>query len=800
MIEEKDAALEEKDYIDKVIDLCREIKDESVRKIVIGKNNLSSNLERDLEKLDEDLRVFPIRREKMFYRIVNLAFAYITSKFVSLNFQSTSNCESRIKLSAEHLYSTYDVTDDAVRYIMLNVALGLDASSSFRKNFDVIEGRESFYKDTHEYIEIFRHIQKLKQSDFKTKENITDSDEKLYKLFKKVSFICSLQITDGTEYVDRGSEIMPCRFAVGEKTYNAKYMLVRYSPVNAPERFLFLRSIDEIGNKDGEKALKLNYTDIDANDTSGQTTVFVAEKYKDGDRGRVVVTESLGKFYSYITGDLLRKRHRMSFCNGFDSYKYYGELAASVMDAFEAVVAADDKQYAVVKNYILPVIENNFNTCQEECVCMGVGCKYGVNEKQCGRDKVIRLKENFKAECVINMDIVSILTILFSVVGCKEILPQIFAKFTFDDPSDYNELFTKVNEQLHKRFAEFDPSAVEKLRGNFYDKSISYLSFDLKNADLRVTQILKPLIIRAYTDALVACLENLDRKETVCTANPSENVYGIQNKIDLISSMSPAVDVRAALRDTVKIILAYYSGLANCTQQQLNFEIKAEQMTVLDGKVAKQCEKDIHDAFMDGVDDKLKEIDRDGTFYNLFDILFKDVDNLKSNISIMLGREMVNAFILKRFISLDEANRKCYLVVEKKKDNGKIISYKWDLDDEEDCRVDGREFVARVVALLNFFKGDESGGNKFSCYPKVLTHTSSRVNVDKTTISSFTVYESEQYIPQKEYNVITYFSYEISKRYYYVSPKKFEKTRWITYPILIRCSEFYNRVIKGEVQ
>ena len=799
MNEAKDEVLYE-DYIDKIIGLCREIKDEAVRKIVLGKNVLSINSERDLEKLDEDLRVFPIRREKMFYRIVNLAFAYVTSKFISLNLQSTSNCESRIKLSAEHLYSTYNVTDDVVRYIMLNVALGLDASRSFRNNFNVIEHRDAFYKDTHEYIEIFKHIQKLKQSDFKTKENIPDSDEKLYKLFNKVSFICDLEISDGTEYVDSESKITPCRFIVGSQKYNAKYMLVRYSPDNAPERYLFLRSIDEISNKDGEKALKLNYTDLDANDAGTQTSIFVTEKFKAGDRGRVVVTESLGKFYSYITGDLLRKRHRMSFCNGLDSYKYYGELAASVMDALEMVVTSEDKQLDVVKHYILPVIENNFNTCQEECVCMGVGCKHGVNEKHCGRDKVIRLKENFEAECAINMDIVSILTILFSVVGCKEILPQIFAKFTFDEPSGYRDLFAKVNEQLHKRFAEFDSEAVERLRENIYDKSISYLSFDIKNADLRVTQILKPLIIRAYTDALVACLENLDREEATGYVNPSENVYGIQNKIDLINSMSPAVDVRAALRDTVKIILTYYSGLANCTQQQLNFEIKAEQMTVLNDKVAKQCEREIHDAFMDGVDKKLKEINSDVSFYHLFDILFKDVDKLKSNISLMLGREMVNPFILKAFIKLDEQSKKCYLITQKNKDRGKPVTYTWELDDGEDCLVNGDEFVARVVELLTFFKGEDSGGNKFACYPRVLTHTSSRVNVDKTTISSFTVYESEQYIPQKEYNVITYFTYEISKRYYFVSPKKFEKTRWITYPILIRCSEFYNKVIKGDVQ
>ena len=97
---------------------------------------------------------------------------------------------------------------------------------------------------------------------------------------------------------------------------------------------------------------------------------------------------------------------------------------------------------------------------------------------------------------------------------------------------------------------------------------------------------------------------------------------------------------------------------------------------------------------------------------------------------------------------------------------------------------------------MRFFNGADVLGIRFACYPQVLTHTSSRVNGDNTTIAAFTAYESERYVPQKEYNVITYFSYDISKRYFYVAPKKFEKTRWITYPILVRCSEFYNKVIK----
>ena len=162
----------------------------------------------------------------------------------------------------------------------------------------------------------------------------------------------------------------------------------------------------------------------------------------------------------------------------------------------------------------------------------------------------------------------------------------------------------------------------------------------------------------------------------------------------------------------------------------------------------------------------------------------------------MLGREMVNSTGLKRFIELDNDNKKCYLIERKPKNGKSETVYRCDLDDERMCGSDIKKFTSRVVELLEFFKGEEQQGVRFAAYPQVLIHTSSKVNVDNTTINAFTVYDNEHYTRKKEYNVITYFTYEISKRYYYIAPKKFEKTRWITYPILIKCSDFYRHVIK----
>lgn len=793
MIETETWAPLEKDDVDKIIDLCRDIKDENIRKIILGTNY--SNYERELELFEDNLRRAPLYRAAVFSRLINLAFAYVASKCATIGLCSDSNCEARIKHAIENLYNSYNVTDDVVQFVILNVALGLDASDEFLHRFKAISHRQDFYSQTGEYIDIFKVFQEFRQSSFKSKGQIRDWAKHLYAFFKKVSFLCDIEIVTMNEYVDSDSKIVPCGFKFDSNIYSSKYMLAKHSVNEYNDNFLFLRSIDESVDKAGKKILILSYTDIGENDTSETSKVIVydGEKRKN-DKDIVIQTKSLGKFYSYITGDLLRKRHRMSFCNGLSSYKYYGELATSVMDALEIMVRVDDKRRYVVENYILPVISNNFDTCKEDCICSGAGCKYDANDRQCNRDKIIDAKDKLRAHCVSNMDIVSILTILFSVVGCKDILPQIFAKFEFGPTQTYDELFSKVNEQLSKRFSQFNTEEVENRRKKFYKASIDYLSLNLDDSnkyDKVVAQTLKPFKIRAYTDALVVSLENLDSGYKELGANPSENVYSIQNKIDLINGLSTIFDVRSALKDTLKIILAYYAGLASCTEQQLDYEIKAERAAALDSETIEECKVAIESAFYAGVKRKLEQISQNDSFYSLFKMLVDDNNEHKSQISIMLGREIVNTGVMKRYIRLDSANKKCFLVEERR--DG---FYQCDLDVESQCREDREKFVERVSALLMFLKGEESYGARFSCYPQVLTHTSSRTNVDKTTIGAFTVYENEQYIPQKEYNVISYFSYEIGKRYYYIAPKKFEKTRWITYPILVRCSIFYKAVLK----
>ncbi|MDE6504307.1 MAG: hypothetical protein K2L42_00360 [Clostridia bacterium] len=791
----------EKDYTQDILDLCAKVKDGAIRQIILGSDIY--DYEKQLKKFGKSLKRDFNYRERLFNSLVNLGFAYVISKYRSLNLSASSSCETRIKHAIDNLYSAYNATDDVVRFVILNVALGLDASEAFLKKFDVISGNDSFYKNTEQYINIFRHIQKLRQAGFKTKSEMTDSDDYLFLLFNKLSFICDLQIVQSEEYADKESGLSSCAFKFGNKIYPCKYALVKQTLNEYTSKYLLLRSIDDSVLKNGERMLRLSYTEMSDNDTGEDLKVRVAEKlYEEmkDDRPVSIITGSVGKFYSYLTGDLLRKRHRMSFCNGLSSYKYYGELASSVMDALEMVVVAEDKQNSVVNNYILPVIKNNFNICKEDCKCTGVGCKFDFKERKCNKQKIIEVKDNLNADCVSNMDVVSILTILFSVVGCKEVLPQIFAKYDFADMQSYDALFAKVNQQLDKRFSDFKPENLDARRKDFYQKSIDYLSLNLddtKHSDANIAKILKPFKIRAYTDALIATLENLDRGKVDCKPNPSENVYSIQSRIDLIKGVNDVTDVRSVLRDTLLIVLAYYTGLASCTKEQLDYEVKAEQSVALSDATVETCRSAIDKAFYNGARKKLGYLKGDKSFYNLFKNVFEDAYELKSDISIMLGREMVNVKNLESFIRLDHENKKCYLIKKELNVSGYGFSeYEWDLDNVELCKENAEKFVERVVDILGFFKGEEGAGARVATFPQVLTHTSSRVNVDNTTINTFTVYESEQYIRQKEYNVITYFNYEISKRYYYIAPKKFEKTRWITYPILIRCSEFYDCVFK----
>lgn len=799
-MKERSGGQRESVAIKNIIELCRKIKDDNVKRIILGLDYLD-DYEAELQLFEEGLREDASNREAMFTRLIKLGFLYVVSKFTSIDIIPGSNCETRIKHAVDNLYDTYNVTDDVVRFVVLNIALGLDASQIFRDKFEIIARHNSFYDRTDEYINIFKHVQKLRQSSFKVRNKIPNSAEYLYELFLNFSFLTEIKIVPTGDYVDGESKIVPCGFEIDNKIYQSKYALAKYTQNEYSTKFIMLRSIDELDGKNG-KILRLNYSELQEQDTSEPMRVFVTRNANPKfDRGKIILAKSVDKFYSYVTGGLIRKRHRMSFCNGLASYKYYGELAASIMDALEILAVAKDKQFAVIENYILPVIKNNFNICMEDCVCTGIGCKFEPECRLCNADKIIKDKAHLKAECLKNMDIISILTILFSVVGCKEILPQIFAKFEHVGAQGYEELFAKVCEQLKKRFSEFKPENVDKLRGEFYEESIKYLSLNIdeeSSNDPNVAQTLKPFKIRAFTDALIYSLENLDNESTEHKVNPSENVYSIQSRIDLISSGSGIMDARTALKDTLKIIIAYYSGLASCKQQQLDYEIKAEQNSYMTTPTIRECERSILKAFKDGVREKVTAFGDSCTFYSLFKTLLDDCEEQKSDIAIMVGRELVNPRVLKSYILMDDEQKKCYLIKRERRDNFNLEEvYRCDLDSEEQCNRESQKFLQRVIELLYFFKGDDVSGRS-SCYPQVLTHTSSRVNVDNTTINSFTVYESEQYTPKKEYNVITYFSYEISKRYFYVAPKKFEKTRWITYPILIRCSKFYNAVIKGE--
>ncbi len=822
----------EKDAVDKILDICRTVEDSAVRQILLGLDYEVEDYEKALKKLGKTLRIGTSECAPMFNRIVNLAFLYIVSKYNSLGLSASSNCEARIQHAIHQMYNMYNVSDDVVKFVITNVALGLDASEEFLKRFEIISESGEFCRKTDEYIDIFKHIQKIRQSSFKVTDNIDNSAELLYELFKKLDFICKLRIIPSDEYVDKDSAVAPCSFKVNGKVFPSKYSLVKYKRNEFTTEYLFLRSVDDREFPNGKVALTLNYTSLGNYDTGELTKVLVvgldfkrnphavrtpsSGNYDTGELTKALVdgrnfneneptvlTPSVGKFYSYITGDLLRKRHRMSFCNGLTGYKYYGELAAAVMDALEILTVSGDKTYTVVDNYILPVIKNNFNICKEDCVCTGDGCEFGMRDRKCNKYKCVDSEEQLITKCLIHMDTVSILTILFSVVGCKEILPQIFSQFHFDTPKSYDSLFARVNEQLDKRFSEFSGANVDNLRTKFYKKSIDYLSLDIdksESEDIVVAQTLKPFKIRAYTDALIATLENLDKEPLDYSVNPSETVYTIGGKIDLINGLKDinTDDVKSVLRDTLKIILAYYSGLANCKGQQLNYEIQAEQTTTLKEATVKQCYADINKAFMKGVDRKMERLGPNPDFYTLFHELFEDIKDLKTDISIMLGREIVSARGLWWFVELDDEKKKCYLVERRRKDGGGGMNtvYRCDLDDDKKCAADIKKFTSRVVAILEFLRGEESRGARYACYPQVLIHTSSKINVDNTTINAFTVYDNEHYTRKKEYNVITYFAYEISKRYYYIVPKKFEKTRWITYPILIRCSEFYNRVIK----
>ena len=124
--------------------------------------------------------------------------------------------------------------------------------------------------------------------------------------------------------------------------------------------------------------------------------------------------------------------------------------------------------------------------------------------------------------------------------------------------------------------------------------------------------------------------------------------------------------------------------------------------------------------------------------------------------------------------------------------------------------------VEKLAGLVSAHAGEELADNKIGIkeiigyfydgntdcgigiYPQVLTFSSTMINRDGNIIRKFAFSATESRnshaVREEEYNVFSFFDYEINKQYFYVPPKKCENSNWLTHPILIGCSEFIEAV------
>lgn len=766
----------------------------------------------NVEDLFESLKSDTSNLFSMFFGISNAIYAYFVAAFSDkmteeLAFanqkKAKSFCVSRVENALFGLYDTYDVTDDVVKFVVFNATLAIDNDRILQNALDLSFPLNNKLDNEENLLSIFRWMFKLNKNkknvnklDNAIKAHYADTIRKLRHLMNYASFL-----KDVTLQKDGNSESY--NFVHNGKTLKSHYVIYKKG-----SKFLLLRSIEtEVNN---ESSMLLEYTDSNESESGVKTTRELvnatAAEGTSENKYRQIAVKNVGEVYSEISNGLLRVRSRSTFCGGLSGYKYYTELAASIIDALEKLTRSKDK----VVDYLHKLItkEKNYAICKDECKCTRPSCHLDSEDGKedvcsCAERKCFDNPEDLRVECLGNMNLLPILTILLIVAGSKSILPQLF-DIVKGDP---DALFSRINEQLSLRFPMYDPAKVDENSKQVFDTSKNSLTLSIENEQnlpLRVMEALNKLKARAYTVAIIDKLEEIENRIEYGSARfriGNVDNYSIKEMLDAMpteSTEANSADIRYAkqcLQRVLQTVLCFYSGLSNCMEKQFQYEIDLENNTSID---IRSSVDSIRIAFFEGIKAEAKELEQlrgnrnNPSFYDLFEALIKlnQSQSCRANINMALGRDIVDMRELNRYVRIIPASKLC------------LINGKFDLDG--DCSDAGGEFLKAIRQVIGYFYNRNSD-NGIGIYPQVLTFSSKTMNRDGNIIQKFMFYivgNRSSAIMEREYNVFSFVDYEINKRYFFVPPRKYENSNWLTHPILIGCSEFCDAVFgnaaKGE--
>ena len=762
-----------------------------------------------------------------FFGITNCIYAYLVASFsdnmtVELAYaddvidNSKSFCVERVEDALFGLYDTYDATDDLVKFVVFNAALAVGNDPKLQN--DLGFKRSSSFNEYHangnsadqeNLLSIFRWMFNLRKLVTNRRigyilEHYDETINKLIHLMDYASFFSDISLqkdsdSDSYNFVLQNGKVVKTNFVILKVAFN----------------FFLLRSV-ETKKTDNKTSMVLKYSRSNESETAAKISREIvgwdAAPVEPTDEGagipRIKV-KSVGETYSEITNGLMRKRSRSTFCGGLSGYKYYTELAASIIDAIEII--ANNRTGKSVVTYLLPLIKNqkNFSICKDECVCIRPSCRNN-DKKLCKGTKTFD-QADFNYVCLSSMRLLPILTLLLIVAGSKSILPQVFECVT-DNP-DPEDLFKEINKQLSMRFTNYNPIEVDKTgkqiyNDNLYKSSLTLNARDERSLPRQVLPAVHKLKARAYTVAIVNELERIENsfdKKKISIGN-----YSIKEMFDamdefLVASSEDTFDsdvkyAKQCLRQVLMTVLCYYRGLSSCIAEQFEYEVDLEN-SLKEGMVNTDlANKKIKEEFFKGVKEELQLLEGDDlkdphipTFYELFNEL-KNLNSRSSNdINMALGRDMLDVHELFRNVQIDPESEICLIYSNDPKTN----SSEWINLDEEYCSCSLSNFFIGIKNIIGYFY-DRNVEHGIGIYPQVLTFSSTMINRDGNIIRKFMFYTTEsrsaRNSKEKEYNVFSFFDYEINKRYFFVPPKKYENSNWLTHPILIGCAEFCDAV------
>lgn len=416
----------------------------------------------------------------------------------------------------------------------------------------------------------------------------------------------------------------------------------------------------------------------------------------------------------------------------------------------------------------------------------------GLRLKEVFESRYTHAFENYTEESK-NWD--SIIIILLIEAGPTTVLREIL--YVLDDVGD-EELLRNVR----RRFGGMLTGVLAKVENgdDLTEKAIELLGARyIKNAASEdLDKYNRELVAKAKTQLILSAIAKAEENDTIEFKGDCFHTDDIQQYIIMLeasrhdTASNKCELVNRTLGDTLKRLICFYNGIFKYGREKIKFD-NATRKKVLSPAEIKQFQTNAEQAFLSEVKrnaKKLKEVESTVELIRIFVNLCDDCCRSEISVAQMQSAE----------------SRQLYAVLGKNYIMNKLAFEKIvDINTVSSINEDNVDWwINTSIAILQFFSsggiGHASSPRFYNAIaPMVASYNNHNDSKDGYDTATFALIFDANEISGKgmEINMLSEFSYEISKRYYCLPNVVRSNNKWWIDPFVIKCTEFDTIFFEG---